>query len=218
MRMVRRWSFRLVVAGTLVLVLLGHRNAIAGVPSDQLRDAINQVLRVLDDPDLRKETKARERRLAIRTIANGVFDFEEMTKRALARHWQARTPEERQEIIGLFGDLLERAYISKIELYRGETVRYGGESVEDDQTTVRTKILTKQGTEVPVDYRMHRRDDRWLIYDVLIEGISLVANYRAQFDKIIQTSSYRALVTRLKTLSPQAGDTGKGTGLDGRAR
>jgi phospholipid transport system substrate-binding protein len=157
------------------------------------------VLRVLDDPQLRQDARTAERRAAIRTIAYEIFDFRELSQRSLARHWQTRTAAEREEFMQLFADLLERSYVSKIELYSGgERIQYTGESAEGAQATVRTRIVTKGGTEVPVDYRMHRVGDRWLVYDVAIEGVSLVANYRAQFNKIIQTSSFRELVDKLK--------------------
>jgi len=140
-----------------------------GCQTDQLREVHRSTLKTLEDPNLRKEIA--ERRAALRGIANEAFDFEEMAKRALARHWRERTPAEQKEFVQLFADLMERSYVSKIELYGGEKIRYAGESVEGEQATVRTKIVTKQGTEVLVDYRMHRRDDRWLVYDVVIEGI-----------------------------------------------
>jgi phospholipid transport system substrate-binding protein len=105
---------------------------------------------------------------------------------------------DRQEFTRLFTDLIERAYISKIERYSGERITYAGESVDAGLATVRTRFVTKQGTEVPVDYRMHERGDRWLVYDVSVEGVSLVNNYRTQFDKIIQSSSYAELVRRMK--------------------
>ena len=189
----------LVLASALALVLLTGPGATAGPPTDQLRESIDRALNALADPDLRKDIRTRERRAALRGIANEAFDFEEMTKRALARHWHGRTPAEQKEFVQLFADLMERSYVSKLELYAGEKIRYAGESVEGEQATVRTKIVTKQGTEVPVDYRMHSRGDRWLVYDVVIEGISLVANYRSQFNAIIQTSTYQALVARMKT-------------------
>jgi phospholipid transport system substrate-binding protein len=189
----------LVLASALALVLLTGRGATAGPPTDQLRESIDRALKVLADPDLRKDIRTHERRAALRGIANKAFDFEEMTKRSLARHWRERTPDEQKEFVQLFADLMERSYVSKLELYAGEKIRYAGESVEGEQATVRTKILTKQGTEVPVDYRMYRRGDRWLVYDVVVEGISLVANYRSQFNSIIQTSTYQELVARMRT-------------------
>ena len=134
----------------------------------------------------------------VRRIADEIFDFGETAKRSLGRHWQARTPAEREEFVQLFSDLLERSYISKIELFNGERVNYTGETIDGDVATVRTRLLTKQSTEIPVDYRMLRRGERWLVYDVIIEGVSLIANYRTQFNEIIQTSSYPELIKKMK--------------------
>src|SRR5256886_8432814 len=191
----------LVLASALALVLLTGRGATAGPPTDQLRESIDRALQALGDPDLRKEVRTGERRATLRGIANEAFDFEEMTKRALARHWHGGPPAAQKEFVQLFADLMERSYVSKLELYAGEKIRYTGESVEGEgeQATVRTKIVTKQGTDIPVDYRMHRRGDRWLVYDVVIEGISLVSNYRSQFNTIIRTSTNQDLVARMKT-------------------
>jgi phospholipid transport system substrate-binding protein len=192
-----RWRVMAVTA-SLATIVLGAAPARAGVPSDQLKAQVDRVVRVLDDAELRNSARAMERRAAIRRIANETFDFTETARRALGPHWQARTPAEREEFTGLFADLLERSYIGKIELYSGEKVAYLGDTIDDHFATVRTKLITKQTTEVPIDYRMIRRDDRWLVYDVSIEGVSLVANYRAQFNKIIQTSGYASLVQRLR--------------------
>jgi phospholipid transport system substrate-binding protein len=172
--------------------------AAAGVPSDQLRGAVDRVLKTLEDPSLKGEDKATERRVAVRKIANEIFDFGEIAKRSMARHWQPLSEAQRNEFVGLFADLLERSYISKIETYGGEKIQYTAERVDGDYATVSTRIVTKNGTEVPVDYRMIKRSDRWLVYDVSIEGVSLVSNYRTQFNKIIQTSSYNELVSKLK--------------------
>jgi phospholipid transport system substrate-binding protein len=195
-----RWPRPVVfVAAALVALASLALPAAAGAPTEQLRAQIDRVLKVLDDPELKKESKARERRVAVRKIANEFFDFGETARRALGRHWQARTPAEREEFVQLFADLLERSYISKIELYGGEKIVFAGDTIDGDQATAKTRILTKQGSEVPVDYRMLRVGDRWVVYDVIIEGVSLVANYRTQFNKIIQTSSYQELVRKLKT-------------------
>jgi phospholipid transport system substrate-binding protein len=172
--------------------------AAAGVPTDQLRGAVDRVLKTLEDPSLKGEGKVGERRVAVRKIANEIFDFGEIAKRSMARHWQPLTEAQRSEFVGLFADLLERSYISKIETYGGEKIQYSGERVDGEYATVSTKIITKNGTEVPVDYRMIKRADHWLVYDVSIEGVSLVSNYRTQFNKIIQTSSYNELVAKLK--------------------
>jgi len=188
------------------VVLTTGGTAWAGAPTDQLRGRVDRVLRVLEDPQLKPETRADERRASIRAIVAEIFDFRELSQRALGPHWQGRTPNERDEFSQLFADLLERAYIDKIELYSGaERIQYTGEVLDGDQVaTVRTRIVTKQGTEIPVDYRMRRIGDRWLVYDVAIEGVSLVANYRAQFNRIIQRSSYKGLVEQLTArLAPQ---------------
>ena len=172
--------------------------AAAGVPTDQLRGAVDRVLKTLDDPSLKGADKIADRRSAVRKIANEIFDFGEIAKRSMARHWQPLSEAQRTEFVGLFADLLERSYISKIETYGGEKIQYTAEKIDGDYATVSTRIVTKNGTEVPVDYRMTKRGDRWLVYDVSIEGVSLVSSYRTQFNKIIQTSSYNELVSKLK--------------------
>lgn len=170
----------------------------AGAPTDQLKSSVEQIVKVLEDPALKTDSRAKDRRAAIRKEAEVVFDFTETAKRALGRHWQGLSEKDRQEFTGLFTDLIERAYISKIERYSGERIAYAGEAVDGGLATVRTRFVTKQGTEIPVDYRMQQRGDRWLVYDVSVEGVSLINNYRTQFDKIIQTSSYAELVRKMK--------------------
>jgi phospholipid transport system substrate-binding protein len=189
----------LALAAVLLVPLAGPNRAWAGAPTDQLRTQIDRAVKVLEDPELKKDGHQRERRTAVRQIANDIFDFSETAKRSLARHWAPRTQAERDEFVGLFTDLLERSYISKIELYGGEKIQYVGESIEGDGAVVRTKLVTKQGTEIPIDYRMLRRGDKWLVYDVVIEGVSLISNYRTQFNKIITTSSFQDLMKKMRT-------------------
>ena len=191
-----RGGFALVAVVTLLLAGTPVR---AGQPTEQLRVEIEQVIKVLDDPEFKKDGNANARRAAVRRIANEIFDFGETAKRSLARHWTSRTPMEREEFVQLFADLLERSYISRIEAYGGEKITYVGETIDGDQATVRTRLTTKEGTDISVDYRMLKRGDKWLVYDVIIEGVSLVANYRAQFNKIILTSSYQELVKKMRT-------------------
>ena len=190
-----RWTQALVLAASLTA--LGG-SAEAGVPTDQLRGATDRVLKVLQDPELKQPAKGEVRRQQIRAIADEIFDWQETGKRALARHWQGRSPSERQEFSALFADLIERSYVSKLEKYSGERIVYAGETVEGDTATVRTKLITKSNTEIPIDYRMQKEGDRWRAYDVLIEGVSLVSNYRTQFNRIIQQSGYGELVNKLK--------------------
>lgn len=181
-----------------VAMLAASVPAWAGPPTEQLRVQMDRVIKVLEDPELKREGRQVERRAAIRRLANEIFDFTETTRRSLGPHWQARTPAEREQFVRLYADLLERSYIGKIELYSGERIQFVGDTIDGDQATVRTRLVTKAGTEIPVDYRMHRTaGDRWLTYDVAIEGVSMVANYRAQFNKIIQSSGYPSLVSKL---------------------
>jgi phospholipid transport system substrate-binding protein len=206
-----RYRRRAVAAVALVVSLVVVRDGSAGPPTDQLRTRIDRVVKTLDQPELKKESKARERRAAVRKIAEEIFDFTETARRSLGRHWQPRTPAERREFVDLFANLLERSYLSKIELYNGEKITFLGDTIDGAQATVRTKILTKRGTEIPVDYKMARQGERWLVYDVVIEGVSLIANYRTQFNKIIQTSSYQELVRKMKTKQAEFLDEHKRT-------
>jgi phospholipid transport system substrate-binding protein len=186
-------------------------DAAAGPPTDQLKGAVDRVLKVVEDPSLKGESRAAERRVAVRGIAQEIFDFQEMARRSLGRHWQTLSAKQREEFTALFRDLLERSYVSRIEHYGGERISYVNERIDGDTATVVTRIITKSGTEVPVDYRVLREGDKWLVYDVNIEGVSLVSNYRTQFNKIMQTSGYDDLIQRLKAKQDDlgAGDASK---------
>lgn len=181
-----------VVALAAVLVLASA--ASAGQPTDRVKEYTDVVLKVLEDPTL----KPADRRAAVRKIATGLFDLEETARRALGRHWQARTAAEREEFVQMFADLLERTYIAKIDLYGGERLRIVGEKVDGDRAVVQGRVITKTGAEVPVETRMLQKAGQWFVYDVAIEHVSLIANYRSQFDRIIRTGSYGELVRRLR--------------------
>jgi phospholipid transport system substrate-binding protein len=196
MRSVRGFGVRILFTSALVLALLSP--AWGGPPTDTLREYTEAVQKVLDDPTLKAEERRHERRSAVRKVAIEAFDVQETARRALGPHWQQRTPAEREEFVQLFADLLERTYIAKIDLYGGERLKFTDERVDGDTAVVRARVTTRQGTEVPVEGRMHKKSERWLIYDVAIENVSLVANYRSQFDRIIRTSSYAELVKRLR--------------------
>ena len=193
--MIRVPHVALVLAGVFILSVAP---AWAVTPTEQLKGSIDKIIPILEDPTLKGDAKLKERRAAIRRVATDVFDFTESARRALGPHWERRTEQERQEFARLLGDLLERTFASRLEQYAGERIQYTGESVDGNLATVKTTIITKSGAELPVDYRVLRRGDRWFVYDVLIEGVSLMENYRAQFNKIIQTSSYEDLVRKLK--------------------
>jgi phospholipid transport system substrate-binding protein len=200
----------------VALVLGGVAAALAGVPTETVRDYTDAVVRVLEDPALKTDDRRAERRAAVRKIAIDIFDVQETARRALGHHWQQRTPQEREEFVQLFADLLERTYIDKIDLFGGERLKFTEEKVDGEHAVVRAKVVTKQGTEVPVEARMLNRTGRWQIYDIVIEArmlnrtgrwqiydivienISLIGNYRSQFDRIIRSSSYGELAKRLR--------------------
>ena len=194
-----------VAAVALALVFFAPRAVAAGPAAEQFRGHMDRMLALLADPELRAEARSHDRRAAIRQLGQEFFDLAETTKRCLGAHWQGRTPAEREEVVRLFGDLLERSYLSKLDGYAGERMIVLGDVIDGDQAVVRTTVVTKQGTEIPVDYRMLRRGDRWVAYDVVIEGISLVANYRTQFNAIIRRSSFHELVRKLRDKQDERG-------------
>ena len=179
--------------------------ALAGPPTEQLRGSVDRVLRLVGDP-ANRAVSTRERRAAVRKIADEIFDWEELSKRSLGTHWRERTPGEREEFVRLFADLLERSYLAKVEFYDGETIGYAGDTIEGDQAFVRTKIINKHGSEMAVNYKMLRRaGERWKVYDVEIEGVSLVANYRSQFASLLRRSTYPEVVRALRVKSGDSG-------------
>ena len=197
--MVKRRTGLALRAGAIAAgIALAATAAWAGPATDQVKTSVERVLKVIQDPELKKPQNTEKRRTQIREVARQFFDFSEMAKRALARHWAARTPEQRKRFIELFADLLENSYVSKIETYSGEKIAYLAEQADSDTVTVRSKIVTERGTEIPIDYRMQKDGARWQVFDVAIEGVSLVANYRTQFNKIITQSSFDELVKKME--------------------
>ena len=190
----------------VVLTVRGPGLAWGAEPTEQLRMQLERVLKVVQDPEVKQGGRAAEWR-AVRKIAEEIFDFSDTARQALARHWAQRSAAEREEFVAVFTDVFEHAYLSKVELLQGDRVAYLGDSVEGNVATVRTRLTTKQGSQLDVDYRMQPRgpSGRWLVYDVLIEGVSLVDNYRHQFNSVIQRSSYQELLRRLKAMQGQLG-------------
>lgn len=175
----------------------------AGEPTEQVKETVDAVMKILNDEGLKKPEKLKERRTIIRKTVDKCFDFEEMAKRSLAAHWKDRAPAEQKEFVALYADLLENTYIRKIERYENEKVVYQDERLDGDYAVVKTQIIDKKGLSIPVDYRTFRKKDKWEIYDIVIEGVSLVNNYRTQFTQIIRSSSYAELVKRLRAKNLQ---------------
>jgi phospholipid transport system substrate-binding protein len=187
----------------MVLVLLVAcfgfaRSAYAGEPLDLVRMAADKAIQIVKDPKLQSEDKKKERVERLREAVNPIFDYEEMAKRALGSHWRRRTPAEQGEFIKLFRDFLERVYSDKIDLYAGEKVLFGREAMDNDFAQVESSLVSSRGDEVTVIYKLRRVDAKWKVYDAVVENISIVNNYRSQFDRVISSSSYEELVKRLR--------------------
>jgi len=192
--------------GLAILLLVQSVWVAAGVPGDQVRQTADKVLAILKDPQLKGESKKNERRDKLREVIYQRFDFTEMARRSLGSEWRRRSAEEQKEFVKLFTGLLERAYLDNIESYNGEKFRYLKEQEDNNHAEVDTKIIDNKGQEFSINYRLHKVNGDWKVYDVVIEDISLVNNYRSQFNRVLATSSYEELVNRMKgkTLSAPA--------------
>jgi phospholipid transport system substrate-binding protein len=167
-------------------------------PRDAVESAVDRFMNLQNSRSDNAPLTA-ERLGQIREIVRDMFDFDEISRRALARHWQTLQREEQAEFVTLFRDLLERAYLAQVETVGNEKIVFLGESSEGDGAAiVRSKVVTRQGTQIPLDYRLHLLDGRWRIYDVVVQGISFIASYRTQFDRVIRAESYGALRERLQ--------------------
>ena len=189
------------VRGLAILVLavwLLPAPSMAGVPTERIRGTIDRAIGILKDPALAAMVKREERRGILRKEIAPIFDFAEMAKRSLGPNWRGRNPEERERFVALFRELLENSYLGKIESYQGEEIRYGKESLDGPYAEVKTLVVTNKGQEIPVDYRMLEEGGQYRIYDVVIEGISLVGNYRSQFNGILRKSSFGEMMEQLR--------------------
>ena len=183
---------------SLVFILIATP-ARAGIPTERVRQTADQVLVILQDPRLRSESSQKERREQLRQTISARFDFGEMAKRSLGPHWQRATPAEQQEFVTLFTDLLQVSYADQIEAYNGEKIVYSREKENKDSAEVETKVVKKNGEELSVNYKLHSANGDWKVYDVIIENISLVNNYRSQFNHILAKSSINELFSRMRS-------------------
>jgi len=170
----------------------------AGLPTDHVRQTADKVLLILQDPRLKSTDMREERNNQLRQVISPKFDFQAMAQSSLGPHWQRRAAEERRDFVQLFTDLLERTYADQIAAYNGERIIYGRESQEKDYAEVDTKIITNKGEEFSVNYKLRSSDREWKIYDVVIENISLVNNYRSQFNRVLANSSFDELLRRMR--------------------
>ncbi len=191
------------------LFLASHATRVhAGEPLDKVRQTVDNVLTIVDNKTLPPE----ERRTQIRQAVLQRFGFEEMAQRSMGPHWRTLTPQQRQEFVELFTALLERSYINRIANYKSgpQGVRYPKEDISSDQAAVHTEITTEHGEPINVDYRLLHKEGDWKVYDIVIEGVSLVNNYRTQFNTIILKDSYAGLVKQMRTKLTQEQAIDKG--------
>ncbi len=183
---------------TFMFSLASLTSANAGAPLDLVRTTVDRAIQILKDPKLSSPDKKKERVDRLREALAAVFDYEEMAKRALGPHWRQRTPAEQEEFVKLFRDFLERVYSEKIGLYGGEKVRFGREVMDSEFAQVESTIIQPKGEEIAVVYKLRQVNGQWKVYDAIVENISIVNNYRSQFDRVISSSSYEELVKRLR--------------------
>ncbi len=191
----------LALVGLHILLLVQSVWVIAGTPEDQLRQSTERLLEILKDPQLKEEGNKDERREKLKKVIYQRFDFTEMARRSLGSEWRRRSPEEQKEFVKLFTDLLERAYLDQIESYSGEKIQYLKEREADNYAEVATRIVDNKGQEYSVNYRLHNVHGDWKVYDVVIEDVSLVNNYRSQFNRMLAKSTFEELVNRMKQRS-----------------
>jgi phospholipid transport system substrate-binding protein len=170
----------------------------ASAPMDQLKTTIDKVIAILSDPQLKAPEKSDEKKQMVRRTVDEIFDWGAFSQRAMAKYWKERTPEEKKDFIILFGKLLERTYLDNVENYSGESVKYLEEKIDGKYAMIKTIVLTQGNTEIDVNYRLREKSGKWMVYDIFIEGVSLVNNYRTQFNDILLKSSYQELVKRLE--------------------
>ncbi|NTV49910.1 MAG: ABC transporter substrate-binding protein [Geobacteraceae bacterium] len=170
-------------------------------PTEDVKKTVDEVVRIVADKEMKKnETK---RRQALKKTISVIFDYPEMAKRSLGKHWNVRTAAEKKQFADLFATLLENSYAGKIESYNNEKIVYIKDIIDGEYAEVKSKVVTAARDEFTLDYRLFKLNDKWMVYDVVIEGVSLVSNYRSQFNKIITANGYDKLVKKLQSKSDE---------------
>ena len=186
-----------------VLIITGiflSSTAFAGA-TDDVKKSVDELFRIVADKNLQQHDQ--KRRQVLKQVINTIFDYSEMAKQTLGRHWNPRSPTERSQFTDLFASLLDNSYISKIESYNNEKILYVKETIDGKYAEVKSKVITEKRDEYTLDYRLLNENGKWMVYDIVIEGVSMVSNYRTQFSRIINTSGYSELVKKLQTKSTE---------------
>ena len=186
---------KIMMAMAVLLVTAG--TATAAGPTETVKTAVQQVFASQSGPAVKTLSTA-ERRADIRKITDNLFDFKDMSERSLGTAWTQATPAQQQEFVRLFSTLIASAYLSRIEQFAGEPFTYVGEKIEGNEASVLSRVVTSKGSELGLDYRLYRADGRWAVYDIYVDGISLVSSYKAQFNRVIQRGSFAELLKQLR--------------------
>lgn len=188
-----------IVAGVIMVFLALALPSWGSVsPVDEVRKTVDEVVRIVADKDLKKPQNEQKRRKALKAAIGQIFDNAEMAKRSMGQNWKELSPAQQKEFTDLYATLLENSYAGKIESYNNEKIVYLKDIVDGDYAEVKSRLITAKRDEFSLDYRLMREGERWKVYDVVIEGVSLVSNYRSQFNKIIKAQGYPELVKKMK--------------------
>ena len=190
----QRFFIHLVVVGLMIHLSMVSECFADSEVTSQLKDTIEKVIKIVQDEALTNDKQAR--RVALRKIIAERFNYRQMVMRSLAKNWDTRSDQERQKFIALFKSLLENSYANKLEAYKDEEINYLDEMIKGKYALVKTEVVRKSST-IGVDYKLIQENGNWKVYDFVIEGVSMIRNYRSQFTKIIRRDSYEVLVQKL---------------------
>jgi phospholipid transport system substrate-binding protein len=203
---------RIITIAAMLLAITAWTGPLwAGAPTELIKEKTDEIKKIMTDPDLQQ--KKNDRKATVSKIVDDLVDWQEAAKRALGVNWKKRSTQEREEFIRVFKNLLDKTYGDKLELFSGQEIIFESEKIDDDYATVKSKVIDKKkGTEVGLDFRLLKENGKWLVYDLSAEGISVLNNYRAQFDEIIADSSYDELIKKMKNkeLGTQPSPASKG--------
>ena len=188
--MLKRFLLTLMTGLTLAFTVMSHAG---NTPTDDVRTSVEAILEILKDEQLDKEGK----RAQISTVINKRFDFRAMSQRTLATNWKKTSDEEKQQFVALFSQLIENSYVGKVEAYTDEKVDFTGEKVKGRKAVVETLILTSSA-DIPINYKVYQKGGQWLVYDVIIEGVSLISNYRSSYQEIMKKEGFDGLLAKMQ--------------------
>lgn len=184
---------------TIFIFILFTFTAQAGVATDRIKAATDKLLEIVTNHDLDPPEMAEKRAHMIRETVDTVFDWQAFSQRALGRHWRKLSKEQKDEFITLFGQLIERTYMDKTRQYSGQQMKFINEETDEKYGVVDAEVAMKNEANIAIQFRILKKNETWFVYDVYVEGVSLVNNYRVQFNNIMTKSGYSELVSKLKT-------------------